>query len=232
MIELGDRVRPFTPAFISVPLPCLAGRSPFVMSAAASNDASASSLLSFYRLVSRLKTTKRTGWVRASIPQPESVADHMYRMSLIALTLPPSLLPSAASRTHAAKLALAHDLAEALVGDITPHDNVPKAEKHRLEHDAMLRIRSDLECASPAAADELFALWSEYEAGESECARIVRQIDKLEMVLQADEYERMHGTDLSDFFRSTESAVTAPALRDVDVALRAERAARRTPDEA
>ena len=31
------------------------------------------------------QTTKRTGWVRKDVKNPESIADHMYRMSLMAL---------------------------------------------------------------------------------------------------------------------------------------------------
>lgn len=33
----------------------------------------------------RVKTTKREGWVRRDVKDPESVADHMYRMGLMAL---------------------------------------------------------------------------------------------------------------------------------------------------
>ena len=36
-------------------------------------------------------------------------------------------------RDKTIKIALVHDLAEALVGDITPHDGISKEEKHKLE---------------------------------------------------------------------------------------------------
>lgn len=39
--------------------------------------------------------------------------------------------------TRVIKLSLAHDMAECIVGDITPADNVPKEEKQRLELDAI-----------------------------------------------------------------------------------------------
>ena len=32
-----------------------------------------------------VQLTKRTGWIRMGIDGPESIADHMYRMSLMAL---------------------------------------------------------------------------------------------------------------------------------------------------
>lgn len=32
------------------------------------------------------------------------------------------------------QIALVHDLAESLVGDITPYDGITKEQKHKLEH--------------------------------------------------------------------------------------------------
>lgn len=34
------------------------------------------------------QTTKRAGWLRKDIQEPESIADHMYRMGLMALIAP------------------------------------------------------------------------------------------------------------------------------------------------
>jgi len=53
----------------------------------------------------------------------ESIADHMYRMSIITMLCPPE---TGINRDRCAKLALIHDMAEALVGDITPPDNIAK----------------------------------------------------------------------------------------------------------
>ena len=39
--------------------------------------------LNFFSVVGKLKTTLRTGWVDHKVPQPESVADHMYRMTML-----------------------------------------------------------------------------------------------------------------------------------------------------
>jgi 5'-deoxynucleotidase YfbR-like HD superfamily hydrolase len=37
-----------------------------------------SSPVEFFKALGALKTTKRTGWVRAGVALPESIADHMY----------------------------------------------------------------------------------------------------------------------------------------------------------
>lgn len=46
-----------------------------------------SSAIEFFRVLGRLKTLKRTGWVNHRVNLPESVADHMYRMSVMAMLI-------------------------------------------------------------------------------------------------------------------------------------------------
>jgi len=95
----------------------------------------------FLTLIQSLKVTKRTGWVRKGISGPESIADHMYRMSIMALI---SADNEGLDHSRCMKIALAHDMAEALVGDITPHDNVTKEDKEAMERTAMHKITSVL----------------------------------------------------------------------------------------
>ena len=76
----------------------------------------------------RLKRVVRAGWTRFPIGNPESVAAHCWGMGLLALlTCPPEL-----DREKVITLALIHDLAEVIVGDITPLDGVPKDEKRKI----------------------------------------------------------------------------------------------------
>jgi len=110
---------------------------------------------------------------------------------------------------RAVRMSLVHDLAESLVGDITPTEfsGVSKADKSRLESAAMRRIvdaltaahrtpivsASGATAASSSAVDigtEVFHLWEEYESGATATARYVKLIDKIEMYLQAHEYEQ------------------------------------------
>lgn len=44
-------------------------------------------VIDFANVVTRLKLTKRTGWVKSGISGPESIADHMYRMSMLAMLI-------------------------------------------------------------------------------------------------------------------------------------------------
>ncbi|KAL4583758.1 hypothetical protein LXL04_008345 [Taraxacum kok-saghyz] len=79
-------------------------------------------------------TTKRKGWINHGIKGPESIAHHMYRMALMALIA--GDVPGI-NRERCIKIAIVHDIAEAIVGDITPADGVPKVEKSRLEQAAL-----------------------------------------------------------------------------------------------
>lgn len=170
-------------------------------------------VLTFLRLLSNLKTTKRTGWLNSSIPHPESISDHMYRMSIISLIHPHST-------PHLIKLALAHDIAECIVGDITPYDPISKESKSAMEDDAMCTLRDTL---GGTAGVELYQLWREYEDAVTAEARVMKEIDKFEMILQADEYERMHDVSLQQFFDSTDNSFSTAFITSLNEQLRSQR---------
>ncbi|XP_073026704.1 uncharacterized protein [Primulina eburnea] len=52
-------------------------------------------------------------------------------------------------------------------------------------------------------AEEIKELWLEYENNSSLEANLVKDFDKIEMILQALEYETEHGKVLDEFFLST-----------------------------
>ncbi|KAI7747969.1 hypothetical protein M8C21_027893 [Ambrosia artemisiifolia] len=122
----------------------------------------------------------------------------MYRMALMALIADD--LPGI-NRERAIKIALVHDIAEAIVGDITPSDGVPKVEKSRLEQAALNEMCNVL--GGGMRAEEIKELWREYEDNASLEANLVKDFDKIEMILQALEYETEHDRILDEFFLST-----------------------------
>lgn len=167
-------------------------------SSANGDGVSASSAIDFLTLCHRLKTTKRAGWVKRDVNNPESVADHMFRMGLMALIASDM---TGVDRNKCVKMAIVHDIAEAIVGDITPSDGIPKMEKSRREREALEHMCNLL--GEGSRAKEIAELWTEYEENSSLEAKVVKDFDKVEMILQALEYENEQGKDLDEFFTST-----------------------------
>lgn len=170
-----------------------------------SSSSTSDSLTFLTEICGALKRIKRTGWVMRQIPLPESDSDHMHRCAMCAMlvTTQPAddrddyTLPEAA-KFHPAKvncskllrMAVTHDLCEALAGDITPFcDPSVVASKYDKEEKAMEAIRKVV--GDPLGL-ELFELWREYEAQDTVEALYCKDIDKFEMVLQAFEYEKEH----------------------------------------
>ncbi|KAK3766360.1 hypothetical protein RRG08_044545 [Elysia crispata] len=153
----------------------------------------------YMKFIGNLKKVERTGWVRHNVKHPESVAEHMYRMAMIAFALPSD---STLDRDKCIKIALVHDVAESIVGDITPSCGVSKADKSKMEEDATKHIASFL---PGHGAQEVLQLWKEYEYQSSPEAKFVKDLDKFEMIFQALEYEKAEnrGGDLEEFFVHT-----------------------------
>ncbi|KAG7461011.1 hypothetical protein MATL_G00204980 [Megalops atlanticus] len=176
-------------------------------------------MLQFMKLIGQLKRVPRTGWVYRNVKQPESVSDHMYRMSMMALTITDSNI----NKDRCVKLALVHDMAECIVGDIAPADNISKAEKHRREEEAMKRLTGLLQ---EGLRKEIYDLWEEYEHQSSAEARLVKELDQVEMILQAHEYEELEQTPgrLQEFFDSTQGRFHHPEVLQLVKSLNEERA--------
>ncbi|KAL1850840.1 hypothetical protein Plec18170_006677 [Paecilomyces lecythidis] len=157
----------------------------------------------FLHLLERLKTTKREGWRQVGIKTGESIADHMYRMAVMIMVTPPSL-SCKLDISRCIRMALVHDMAECLVGDITPlNTEITKGEKGRRESSVMDHIKSNLLQEIPGGEEignEIVSLFQEYENNVTSEAHFVHDIDKMEMVLQVFEYERRFGRDLSEFY--------------------------------
>ena len=172
-------------------------------------DRRPSPLIEAYFELHHLKQLYRQGWLRAGLSREacESVAEHSFHVALLCLFLADSHFPQA-DATKLVRMALLHDVGEARAGDITPHDGVSREEKLRREREAVEHLFARL----PRGPDYL-ALWEEYEQGTSFEARLVRQVDRLEMGLQATVYELQGAGDLSQFFASVHRALEAPELQ-------------------
>jgi len=168
-------------------------------------------LIEAYFEFNHLKQLYRQGWLLRGVPHArcESVAEHTFAVAVLALFLADAHFPEL-DAPKVLRMALLHDFGEIYAGDITPADGIDRSDKRRLERHAVCQVLSKL----PHGSDYI-DLWEEYERGASPEAQFVRQIDRLEMALQASVYEHQELADLSEFYTSVEQALSAPALQSI-----------------
>ncbi len=157
-------------------------------------------LLDLFLEAGNLKRLPRTGWLLRGVSAPESIADHSFRTALITLFLADELRARGVEidAERALKIAVLHDLAEARITDV-PLTAQRYLDKTKAEKKAAMEMF--LKTPEPA---EYFKLWREYEEGLSPEGRLVKFADRLEMLIQAYEYEKAGFTDLDEFWRTVE----------------------------
>ena len=168
-------------------------------------------ILDFFKTAVNLKNISRQGWIdKLSLKHPESVADHSYSMAIMGMII--SDLENYNSE-KILKMILLHDLAESKIGDYTPNQ-ISKENKTKIENNAYDEIINMLPDAIKLQYGEI---WEEYQKQESPESKIVYQIDKLEMVLQAKMYQKKGAPTeaVVSFFKSAESEIIHPKLKEI-----------------
>jgi len=168
-------------------------------------------ILDFFKTAANLKKISRQGWIdKLSINNPESVADHSYSMAMIGMVI--SDLEKYDSE-KILKMILLHDLAESKIGDHTP-EQISNEEKMKLEDNAFSEIIKNL---PNSIKSQYLQIWQEYQENISPESKIVHQIDKLEMVIQAKIYEREGYSQkkLESFLESAKIGITDPKLKEL-----------------
>jgi putative hydrolases of HD superfamily len=134
-------------------------------------------VLTCLRAAERLKTVMRSGWT--SEGQQESVAEHTWRLCLMAMLLyghAPGI-----DLARLLKMCLIHDLGEAIGGDVPAPAQKAGVSKADQERSDLLQLIAPL---PPTLRREIIELWDEYEAAGSPEAKVAKGLDKLETILQ------------------------------------------------
>lgn len=150
----------------------------------ASNDlAHLDGILDFFRATERLKVTRRSGYT--STGEQESVAEHSWRLCLMALVLRDEFPSIDLAKLLA--MCVVHDLGEAIGGDVPAPEQARRLAVDPLATKSMAERRDLLTLLAPlpeAVAARIVELWDEYEAAASLEARVAKALDKLETILQ------------------------------------------------
>jgi 5'-deoxynucleotidase YfbR-like HD superfamily hydrolase len=184
-----------------------------------SSEDTVKAYMEFFTHLTKLKHIPRTGWVRDKIPDPESVAEHSFKAAIMAMVLADTLKMEL-DKEKLLKMALVHDVAESIIGDLIVFDPkgriIPELEKAKLEKEiaAFKRIFEGI-----PNGDEYIALFDDFNNQKSEEARIFKELDRLENAFQAAEYESRYGLTLQTYFDSANNYVKTKRLRDLYDAL-------------
>jgi putative hydrolase of HD superfamily len=170
------------------------------------------SLLRFWQYAAKLKGEPRKGWQKKIQGRVESVADHSLAVALLALYEGER---RGYDLAKILKLALIHDLEEAITGDLTPQDKASRGST-RVRKDRERAIR-ELASKLPAKSRSAYLkLWRDLRERQSKEARLVHQLDKVEMAFQANEYGKRSGqSKMRDFYESATKEIDDPRLKTV-----------------
>ena len=173
-------------------------------------------IAAFGRRVGELKRVRRKGWISGvGVKDPESVADHVFRTAILTMCFSDV---KGLDTEKLVRMALLHDIHEAVMGDYDSYDKMTM-EKEELEKRELAAIRRMVSLLPQALQEQYRRLAIEYHRQETKEARFLRQLDHLEMIMQAVEYEE-EGYDrvrLQGFWDGVEGAVTTEFQEFFDV---------------
>lgn len=158
--------------------------------------------LSSLEKVYQLKSLQRSGWIQSGIPEEtvESIASHSFGMAMLILYLETGLREDGINVDRALRMALIHDTAESITGDITPADGVPIEDKYVAESNAIQQIYNQI-----GNGEAFKEIWEDFESGRSQEAQLVKRIDKLDMLVQAYLYEKAFELRLDSFWEGMDA---------------------------
>ncbi len=140
--------------------------------------------------VGTLKRIKRAWLKSEGVANPESVAEHTYRNTIVGYLLAKM---EGADAEKVMKMCLFHDVPEVRIGDL---DKVAQRyiNKDTIELEV---LRDQLKNLPEHAAKEIFSLVNEMSERKTKEAIIARDADILELLFQAKEYADVgyHGTE-------------------------------------
>lgn len=163
------------------------------------HEHTAPELVALYSRVATLKLLPRTGWLQRGVALPESIAEHTFGVATLALLVGDSI--HGLDRGKLLAIALLHDLAEVVLGDlpVSARRLFGAHAKHAAERTALAELLDQL-----PDQHAYLALWDEYTTASSAEARLVKELDRIEMLMQALIYERAGNRNLDEFWVNAE----------------------------
>ena len=193
-------------------------------------------ILKFFLEVETLKQMPRTGWVLREVKNPETIAEHTFRMTILSWLL---AIKKNLNIKKTIQTAFSHDLCEVYAGDVTPffyYLKLPKdkikrkkflmkwirlskkekedlgKKKFGLEKESLLKLTRFLKSE---IRKKIYSSWFNFERRTSKEGRFVRAVDKIETMIQAIEYfGTKKDTPVIGWWEEVEELVDDPLLLD------------------
>jgi putative hydrolase of HD superfamily len=169
------------------------------------------SIIRIYYSFNQLKNLFRQGWLLRGVEKEfgESVAEHTLGVAILAMFIADQYSEFAFDRDKLVTMALIHDFGEIYAGDLVP-GIISREQKYQIERNAMVKVLSPL-----PEKDKYLSCWEEFEAGETPEAKLLKQLDRLEMALQASIYEHAFDLDLTEFMNSADRVIQDELLQEI-----------------
>jgi len=139
-------------------------------------------IFDFLHKIENLKSTLRYGKTKSG--RQESTAEHSWRLALFTFVIADELKLDI-NINRSIKIALVHDLAEALTWDIDAiliaEWKFSKEEKDKQEIRAIMNLEKTL---PKKIGKEISDLWHEYDEGKTREAKFIKALDKIETLTQ------------------------------------------------
>lgn len=145
-------------------------------------------VLAFIRNSEMLKNTLRSAHTSAG--RTESVAEHSWRLCLMALTLS-DYFPEV-NMERVLKMCIIHDLGEAINGDIPAPAQSAGSDKSNDERKDLLLLLKNL---PDELQQQMIELWDEYDEALTPEAQVAKALDKLETIMQHNQGDNPNGFD-------------------------------------
>lgn len=166
-------------------------------------------IVDFLIKVSILKETPRKGWVLRGVPNPETIAEHIFGVTMLSWIL---AYEAGLDTKRVIKIALGHDLCEVYAGDITADLYYPKLPKDKRlrekvlnkwarlskrtkekakevqfnrEKNALIKLINKLPLS---VKNEIFSSWIHFEKDKRGEGKFVNQLNRVETLIQSIEY--------------------------------------------
>jgi putative hydrolase of HD superfamily len=163
-----------------------------------------------------LKDEVRTGWLFRGVKDPESVASHVWGVKFLCLLYADR--DEEVDLDKAVKMAVVQDLPEAKTGDLVSEKHgdryeMSDKEKERKERKAIHNLPPE------DRFDDIIELWEEYQERETKTAKFVKDMDLIDMCIQALKYSiedrNSPEKEMDEFFEHSESRLNTDTGKEL-----------------